>query len=180
MSTKRIVINIIYSIICFALGVAVFVVMLKCAGVRIFIHSKGRWTCADCSFMNVAFGVPKNVRGNTVFDASTLLCLVPCLLFLGAFLILFTAFDSLIKRKTRFIFGIIATLFFFIAGVLFFLTGQLYNLGDYFYRNEVIEQILTGNMKLHIGPGAIIAGLLSFYVAYASAIKSVLTIVKVL
>ncbi len=177
---KRSVINIIYSVICFALAVAVVVVMAKCAGVRIYINTEDGWTYADCLCIGVAFGEPWVVGYSTLFEASPLLCLELFLLIIGAFLILFTSFDNIFKRRSRAICSIIVTLSFFFAGVLFFLNGQLYVLGDYFYRKKVIEQILTGNMKLHIGPGAIIAGLLSFYGAYATAIKSVLTIVKVL
>lgn len=180
MGMKKRIINIVYSIICIALAVAVLIVMSKCSGVRIFINTEDGWAYADRSCMDVAFGEPSGGGYVALFNGSPLLCLEVFLLIIAAFLILYTAFDNIFKRRSRAICGVIATICFLFAGVLFFLNGQLYNLGDYFYRYEVIEQILAGNMKLYIGPGAIIAGLLSFYAAYATAIKSVLTIVKVL
>lgn len=181
---KRTVINIIYSIVCFALSVAALVVMLKCTGLQIVPKSFSDWAYlsghpTDYSCIQVAFGATLQAR-LVVFYASPLLCLEPFLLFFSAFLILFTALDSLVKRKIRVVFGVIATLFFIGAGVLFFLNGQLFVLGTYFHQKKVLEKVLLGRITFKIGSGAIAAGILSFVAATLTAVKTVLTIFKAL
>lgn len=177
---KKSIINIVYSIICFALAVVIVVVMAKFGGVRIYINTEDGWTYADCSCIDVAFGQPQLFGYMTLFKASPLLCLELFLIIIGAFLALSTVFDNIITGKTRAICSVAAAVFLFFAGVLLFLNGQLYVKGGYFYQKKVIEQILAGDMKLGIGPGAIIAGALSFYLAFLSSVKSVLTFLKLL
>jgi len=181
MDTKKTVINIIWSLICFALAVAVFIVMLKGTGLHI-VAKKGDWfsgRAKDYSCMTVAFGETRNVL-ETAFNASPWLCLELFLLIPGAFLVLFTAFDSLAKRKIRVVFGIIAALFFIGAGVLFLLNGRLFVLGDYFCIKTVLEKVLLGKITFKIGWGAITAGILSFVAAVLIAVKTALTIFKAL
>jgi len=184
MGTKKSVINIIWSLICFALAVAAFGVMIDGTALHIIVtnptYGKFGLQSSDYTCMDVAYGFKSAHGFTTLLDPSPWLSLVPFLLLLGAILAFFTALENLIKRGACIVFSVLATLLFVGAGVLFFLNGRLFVLGDYFCQKTIIENVLKGNITFEIGEDAITAGILSFVAAALTAVKSVLTITKLL